>query len=95
MIRKIAAAAGLALAGGLLAACAHPAMLLKGTATEAKVGYAGDFASATAVATRHCARYERVPRFLMADMDTAYFACVKPSPARPKGSIGARGGPER
>lgn len=75
---KIALAAGLVAVGGLLAACASPALLLKGTADEAKISYGGDLASASAIAARHCARYERVPRFQMADMDTAYFACVKP-----------------
>jgi hypothetical protein len=76
--KRIAFAARLALAGGLLAACTASPILLKGDATSAKIGYSGDLPAATAVAARHCARYERVARFLMADLDTAYFACVKP-----------------
>ena len=78
MTRRIAFAASLAVAGGILAACAASPLLLKGDATSATVAYGGDLAKATVVAARHCARYERVPRFQMADMDTAYFACVKP-----------------
>ena len=79
MTKGIALAASLAAAGALLAACAPAPLLLHGDANSAKVAYTtGDLPKATAVAARHCARYERVPRFLMADMDTAYFACVKP-----------------
>ena len=78
MTRGITFAASLAVAGGLLAACAPTPLLLHGDAKSAKIAYTGDLAAATAVAARHCARYERVPRFQMADMDTAYFACVKP-----------------
>ncbi|HZU89400.1 MAG TPA: hypothetical protein VE993_09100 [Stellaceae bacterium] len=78
MRRGSACAAGVAL-GGLLVACASPpALLLAGDANSARIAYSGALASATAVAERHCARYERVPRLQMADMDTAYFACVKP-----------------
>lgn len=63
----------------LLAACTAPsALLLEGDADSAKITYSGDLTQAKAVAARHCARYERVPRLQMADMDTAYYACVKP-----------------
>jgi hypothetical protein len=79
MSKRIAPAASLVIVGGLLAACtASSALLLEGDAASAKVAYGGDLARANAVAARHCARYERVPRFQMADMDTAYYACVKP-----------------
>jgi hypothetical protein len=79
MNRSVAVAAGLVIIGGLLAACSAPsALLLKGDANSAKIAYSGDLATANAVAARHCARYERVPQFRMADMDTAYYACVKP-----------------
>ena len=76
MSQRIAVATGLVM---LLAACSGPsALLLEGDADSAKIAYSGDRAQANAVAARHCARYERVPRFQMADMDTAYYACVKP-----------------
>lgn len=70
--------ASLAAAGGLLTACAPAPLLLEGDAKSATVAYGGDLAKATAVAAHHCASYERVPHFLMADLDTAYFSCVKP-----------------
>jgi hypothetical protein len=76
----IAFAASLAVIGGILAACTTPpALLLEGDANSARVAYGGgDLASATAVAKRHCARYQRLPRLLRADIDTADFACVQP-----------------
>lgn len=70
-------AASLVVAGGL-AACAASPLLLEGDANSVRIGYSGDLGRATALAAQHCARYERVPRFLMADIDTAYFACAKP-----------------
>jgi hypothetical protein len=79
MKKQSVGAASLVAIGGLLAACtAPPALLLESDANSAKISYSGDIAGATAVAKRHCARYERVPRLQMANMDTAYFACVKP-----------------
>ncbi len=63
----------------VLCACQGPsAFLLRASATAAKVAYRGDLANATAVARRHCARYERVERLVSADFDTAYFKCVRP-----------------
>ncbi|MGH7039674.1 MAG: hypothetical protein ACREE1_16230 [Stellaceae bacterium] len=78
MKRGIALLASVAVAGGFLAACAPTSILLEGDAKSATVAYGGDLAKATAVAAHHCASYERVPHFLMADIDTAYFSCVKP-----------------
>ena len=78
MTRRIARLATLAVVSGLLAACSPTPLLLDGDAKSATVAYGGDLAKATAVAAHHCAPYERVPRFLMADLDTAYFSCVKP-----------------
>jgi hypothetical protein len=76
--KRIGLAASLVTVGGLCAACAgHPPILLEGDANSAWISYDGDLARATAVAERHCASYERVPRLLAADMDTASFACVK------------------
>jgi hypothetical protein len=48
-------------------------------ANSAAVGYGGnDPAVAAAVAKDACARYERVPRFLNAQENIAYFACEPP-----------------
>lgn len=67
------------LAGGAAAGCAGKPYLSSGDANSAAVGYSGnDPAVATAVAKDACARYERVPRFLNAQENIAYFACEHP-----------------
>jgi hypothetical protein len=69
----------LVLAGGVGAACAGPKpFLLQGDASSAQIGYAGNIESATLVAKQHCARYERVPKFLEAQENIAFFDCVRP-----------------
>jgi hypothetical protein len=69
----------LALAGAPAVACTGPKpFLLQGDANSAQVGFAGDIAGATLVAKQHCAQYERVPRFLEAAEDIAFFDCVWP-----------------
>jgi hypothetical protein len=65
--------------GALGLACTGPqAFLLEGDANSAQVGYYGEIEGATLVAKQHCARYERLPRFLEAQEDVAYFDCVRP-----------------
>ena len=66
------------LASGLGLACAGKPFLLEGDANYAGVAYAGDMESATAIAKRHCAPFERVPRFREIQEDVAYFDCVRP-----------------
>jgi hypothetical protein len=67
------------LAGGAAAGCPGKPYLSSGDANSAAVGYGGnDPAVATAVAKDACARYERVPRFLDAQENIAYFACERP-----------------
>jgi len=66
------------LVGGLGLGCAGKAYLLDGAANYARVAYGGDMESATAVAKRHCAPFERVPRFREFQEDSAYFDCVRP-----------------
>ncbi len=68
----------LVLAGGAAASCAGKPFLAGGDADSAAVGFIDDPASATSVAKEHCARYERVPRFLNAEENIAYFACEHP-----------------
>ncbi len=59
-------------------ACAGKPFLLEGDPNYAGVAYAGDIESATAVAKRHCAPFERVPRFREIQENIAYFECVRP-----------------
>jgi hypothetical protein len=66
------------LAAGFLAACAAKPFVLEGDPNYAGVTYAGDMESATAAAKRHCAPFERVPRFREIDENVAYFDCVRP-----------------
>lgn len=69
----------LILLAGSLAGCSSPrAILVQGDAKSATVAFRGSLKTATAVAKRHCARYERVPRLLGTDVGTAYFDCVRP-----------------
>jgi hypothetical protein len=63
---------------GSQVACAGKPFVLEGDANYAGVTYAGDIESATAAAKRHCAPYERVPRFREIDESVAYFDCVRP-----------------
>ena len=65
--------------GALGSACTGPKpFLLQGDANSAQVGYSGDIDGATLVARQHCAQYERVPHFLEAEENVAFFDCVRP-----------------
>ena len=66
------------LIGGLVLSCEGKPYLLDGDANYARVAYGGDMESATAVAKRHCAPFERVPRFREFQEDAANFDCVRP-----------------
>ena len=66
------------LVGSLGGACAGKPFVLEGDANYVGVAYGGDMESATAVAKRHCAPFERVPRFHELDENVAYFYCVRP-----------------
>jgi hypothetical protein len=77
--KRAAAAACLVLALGGAAGCEGPKpFLLQGDANSAMVGYSLDLAGAGDVAKKHCAQFERVPRFLEAQEEVAYYDCVKP-----------------
>jgi hypothetical protein len=70
-------AIGLA-AGAAAAACGAKPFVLDGDADYVRVTYAGDMESATAAAKRHCAQFERVPRFREIEESVAFFFCVRP-----------------
>jgi hypothetical protein len=64
--------------GSLGAGCGlEKPFLLQGDANSAQVGFSRDLESATLVAAKHCAQYERVPRFLEAQENVAFFDCVR------------------
>ena len=61
------------------AACTTQPRLMHGDAKGAQVEYDGnDLAAATVIAKAHCARFERVPRYLETALDIAWFDCVHP-----------------
>ena len=69
----------LVLVGSLSIGCTGPKpFLLQGDASSAQVGYGGDVESATIIAKQHCAQFERVPYFLEAQENIAFFECVRP-----------------
>jgi len=65
-----------AFAGFDLCACSTHAFLIQGDEKSAQVGYAGDVASATPIAVKHCAGYGRGAELVSDEMDKAYFACI-------------------
>ncbi len=66
--------------GGLGIGCTGKPFVLEGDANSVAVIYGGDMESATAVAKKHCAAFERVPRFheIGTEKNVAYFDCVRP-----------------
>jgi hypothetical protein len=68
----------IALAVGASAACAPKPFVLDGNAEYARITYAGDMEAATAAAKRHCAQFEREPRFREIEESVAYFSCIRP-----------------
>jgi hypothetical protein len=68
----------LVLPGLAVGACqAAQPMVLQGNADTVQIGYAGDIDAATALAKRHCAQFERLPRLDYAEPTVAYFDCVR------------------
>lgn len=69
---------GIAIAAGT-AGCEGPQPLIReGDADSVQIAYGGDVERAYPLARRHCARFERVPRFVSAGIDIAQFDCVHP-----------------
>ena len=61
---------------GFAAGCTPKPFLSAGDANSAEVGYGGrDLTAATDVAREHCARYEKVPRYLDSSENIAFYAC--------------------
>jgi hypothetical protein len=64
-------------AGTALSGCTAPHPFISGgDANSVEITYGGDIASALALARKHCARYERVPRLVDPGIDLAVFNCV-------------------
>ncbi len=72
---RLATGLALMLIGGASAGCVEKPYLSAGNANSAEVGYSRDLGAATAVAQEHCARYDKVPRYLDSSENIAYFRC--------------------
>ena len=80
------AAVFLALAGAMLSACGasggpfgEPAPFVReGSAASVEIGFSGDLSNAMPLARKHCARFDRVPRYAMPTLDGAVFDCIRP-----------------
>jgi hypothetical protein len=82
---SLAGAVLVALVGAVLVGCgatgpfAGPGPFVReGNAASVEIGFSGDVANAMPLARKHCAQFERVPRYLMPTLDGALFECVRP-----------------
>jgi hypothetical protein len=74
-----AAALFLGLIAATLAACGGPRPFVReGNAESVEIGFSGDVANAMPLARKHCAQFEREPRFVSPTLDGAVFDCVRP-----------------
>jgi hypothetical protein len=66
-------------AAALLAGCFNTrAFIREGNANSVEIGFPGDLSDAWPLARKHCAQFEKVPKLLEADEETALFDCRKP-----------------
>ena len=76
----------LVLAGATLSACGGASdvfggpgpFVREGNADSVEIGFSGDVSNAMPLARKHCAQFERVPRYAMPSLDGAVFDCVRP-----------------
>jgi hypothetical protein len=76
----------LTLAGITLAACGDASgvfggpgpFVRDGNADSVEITFRGDVSNAMPLARKHCAQYERVPRYAMPSLDGAVFDCIRP-----------------
>jgi hypothetical protein len=81
---SLASAVFLALAGAMLLGCDGPGafggpgpFVREGNAESVEIGFIGDVANAMPVARKHCARFDRVPRYVQPTLDGGLFECVR------------------
>ena len=73
----------LAVAGAILLACSGafggPGPFVRGgDADSVEIGFSGDASNAMPLARKHCAQFERVPRYVQPTLDGGIFECVRP-----------------
>jgi hypothetical protein len=75
------AALFLGLIAAMLAACGAPGPFVReGNAESVEIGFSGDVSNAMPLARKHCAQFEREPRFVSPTLDGGLFECVRPGP---------------
>jgi hypothetical protein len=81
----LAGAVFLALVGMTLIGCgdtgpfAGPGPFVReGNADSVEIGFSGDPSKAMPLARKHCAQFERVPRYTEPTLDGGIFECVRP-----------------
>ena len=81
---SLASAVFVALAGATLLGCdgtgafGGPGPFVReGNADSVEIGFSGDLSNAMPLARKHCAQFERVPRYAMGAQDGAVFDCVR------------------
>ena len=79
------AAVFLALTGAMLAGCSASDVfggpgpfVREGNADTVEIGFSGDASNAMPLARKHCAQFERVPRYVQPTLDGGIFECVRP-----------------
>ena len=82
---SLASAVFLALAGATLVSCDGPGafggpgpFVREGNAESVEIGFTGDVSNAMPLARKHCARFDRVPRYVQPTLDGGLFDCVRP-----------------
>jgi hypothetical protein len=59
-----------------VAGCLEPQPHIRGgDADSVEIEYGGDVARAMPLARQHCAQFERIPRLVESDLETATFEC--------------------
>ena len=81
--RAVVPLAAISLLVGEVGCAPESAVVLQGDSGGVDVRFSGGIDNANAAAKLHCARFERVPRYLYTDAEHAYYACDRPEPARP------------
>jgi hypothetical protein len=84
--RSSLAAVFLALIGAMLSACGGASgvfggpgpFVREGNADSVEIGFSGDVSNAMPRARKHCAQFERVPRYVEPTLDGGIFECVRP-----------------
>jgi hypothetical protein len=76
------AAVFIALTGAMLAGCGafggSGPFVREGNADSVEIGFSGDASNAMPLARKHCAQFERVPRYVQPTLDGGIFECVRP-----------------